>query len=66
MKIPENIFRHIQTEADRIHYGEITIEVNDDKNKIDVVTKQRKRFHKEEVEKEERPDSTKPREERRG
>jgi hypothetical protein len=46
MKIPENIVRHIQEEASRVHHGKIVIELNEDKDKIDVVTEHRERFKK--------------------
>lgn len=38
MKIPENTIKYIKSELDRIEKGEIVIELNDTRKKVDVQT----------------------------
>lgn len=45
--LPDNVVKHIKEEAQRINYGEISIIFNGN-DKIDVITKHRNRFEKEE------------------
>lgn len=44
--IPDNVFKYIQKEAEKIKYGKITIELNENGPFIDVITEERRRFGK--------------------
>lgn len=44
MEIPDNLVEYVKEEARRIGHGTITIEIIEERGKVDVVTQRRKRF----------------------
>lgn len=51
MEIPDNLLNYIKEQANKVHHGRITIEINDTAHKMDVVVESRERFFgKEKVE----------------
>lgn len=44
MKLPDNLLRYIQEEAEKIHHGRIVVEINSSSGKLDVITEVRERF----------------------
>lgn len=50
MKIPDNLINHIKSEAEKMEYGKIIININKTANGVDVVTEKRERFEKSERE----------------
>ena len=44
MEIPKNLLEYIAEEAQRVNFGSIRIEINENSKKMDVVTEYRKRF----------------------
>ena len=45
-QLGENIVDYIKSECERIAYGRVIIELNDNSDKIDVITEVRQRFNK--------------------
>jgi len=43
-KIIQDILEHVREEMNEIKYGKITIELQDNSDKIDIITEVRKRF----------------------
>jgi len=44
MKINDNLMKYIQEEAEHIQFGRVTIELNENTNRVAVVSEKRKHF----------------------